>query len=86
MFHGRYSEMRNAAAERGNYLDDLGESLNNVSVSASSYLSQAKNAAVSFDVSSIWLFKSKVECLLLRLVLPAKLSFSSSLVLNSMRG
>ena len=40
--------MTNAAAERGNYLDDLGDSLNNVSMSASNYLSQAKNAAVSF--------------------------------------
>ena len=39
--------MRNATAERGNYLDTLGDSINNVSISAGNYLSQARNAAVS---------------------------------------
>lgn len=43
----RYTEMRNATAERGNYLDTLGDSINNVSISAGNYLSQARNAAVS---------------------------------------
>lgn len=42
----RYSEMTDAAAERGNMLDDLGEQLNNVSVSATNYLTQARNAAM----------------------------------------
>jgi syntaxin-binding protein 5 len=38
--------MTDAAAERGNMLDDLGEQLNNVSVSATNYLTQARNAAI----------------------------------------
>ncbi|WWD20056.1 hypothetical protein CI109_104529 [Kwoniella shandongensis] len=41
-----YSEMTNTAALRGDYLDTLGDSLNNVSASASQYLSQAKNTAM----------------------------------------
>ncbi|WVQ79503.1 hypothetical protein IAT38_001602 [Cryptococcus sp. DSM 104549] len=41
-----YSEMTNAAQERGNYLDSLGEQLNNVSVSAAAYANQARNAAL----------------------------------------
>ena len=39
--------MRNAAEERGNFLDDLGDSLNNMHVSASNYLTSARNTAVS---------------------------------------
>ena len=38
--------MTSAASQRGNYLEGLEEGLNNVSVSASTYLSSAKNAAV----------------------------------------
>ena len=45
--------MTNAAAERGNYIDELGESLNNATMSASNYLSTARNAAVSPGVSSV---------------------------------
>lgn len=41
-----YTELRRAAAERGNYLDTLGDQLNNVSVSATNYLTQARNSAV----------------------------------------
>ncbi|ORY35002.1 lethal giant larvae like, C-terminal-domain-containing protein [Naematelia encephala] len=41
-----YSQMTNAANERQNYLDDLGEQLNNVTISAGQYLSQAKNTAM----------------------------------------
>lgn len=40
--------MRNATLERQGYLDTLGDSLNNVSVSAGNYLSSARNTAVSF--------------------------------------
>jgi hypothetical protein len=43
----RYTQLTNAAYERGNYLDNLGESLNNVTMSATNYVSQAKNTAVS---------------------------------------
>ncbi len=39
--------MTSAVAERGNYLEGLEDSLNNVSMSATNYLSQAKNSAVS---------------------------------------
>jgi hypothetical protein len=46
--------MRNATAERGNYLDTLGDSINNVSISAGNYLSQARNAAVSKSFSLMW--------------------------------
>ena len=42
-----YSEMVDAANERGNYLDDLGETMNQASISAANYLTQARNAAVS---------------------------------------
>ena len=42
-----YTEMRAAAQERGNYLDNLGDSLNSVSISAGNYLSSARNTAVS---------------------------------------
>jgi hypothetical protein len=38
--------MTNAAAERGHMLDDLGDQLNNASISAANYLSQARNAAM----------------------------------------
>ena len=48
-----YTEMRQAAMERGNYLDNLGDQLNSVSVSAGNYLSSAKNAAVSPIVHAI---------------------------------
>jgi len=48
-----YSEMTNATQQRGNYLDDLGESLNNVSMSAANYVSQARNAAVSRRCSGL---------------------------------
>ena len=44
----RYSEMTSAAAERGGYLDGLEDGLQNASITASNYLSSAKNAAVSF--------------------------------------
>lgn len=47
-----YTEMRNAAVERQGYLDSLGEGINNVSVSAGNYLSQARNAAVSASPAS----------------------------------
>jgi hypothetical protein len=43
----RYSEMRNAAEERGTYMDQLNDQLNAASVSASNYLQQARNQAVS---------------------------------------
>lgn len=46
--------MRNATAERGNYLDTLGDSINNVSISAGNYLSQARNAAVSNNFLLMW--------------------------------
>lgn len=38
--------MRNATEERGTYMDQLNESLNNVSVGATAYLQQAKNQAM----------------------------------------
>jgi len=38
--------MTNAAQERGSMLDGLTDSLGHVSVSATSYLSQARNAAL----------------------------------------
>jgi hypothetical protein len=38
--------MRNAAEERGTYMDQLNDSLNNVSVSATNYLQQARNQAM----------------------------------------
>ncbi|OCF31242.1 hypothetical protein I316_07027 [Kwoniella heveanensis BCC8398] len=41
-----YSEMTDAARERGNYLDGLNDSLRDVSVSASNYYNQARNAAM----------------------------------------
>lgn len=41
-----YSEMTNATNERGAYLDDLNDSLNNVSMGVANYLSSAKNAAM----------------------------------------
>ncbi|OCF77713.1 hypothetical protein I204_01711 [Kwoniella mangroviensis CBS 8886] len=41
-----YSEMTDAANQRGNYLDGLNDSLNNVSASASNYYNQARNAAM----------------------------------------
>ena len=43
----RYSEMRNAAEQRGTYMDQLNDQLNAASVSASNYLQQARNQAVS---------------------------------------
>lgn len=46
----RYSEMRNAAEERGTYMDQLNDQLNAASVSASNYLQQARNQAVSFPL------------------------------------
>jgi hypothetical protein len=52
-----YTEMRQAAAERGNYLDNLGDQLNAVSVSAGNYLSQAKNAAVGRSVCATVKYK-----------------------------
>jgi hypothetical protein len=55
-----YSEMRNAALERQGYLDSLGDSLNNVSVSAGSYLASARNTAVSLGLSS-WATGAVVE-------------------------
>jgi len=39
--------MRSAAEERGSYLDDLGEGLQNATISAGNYLTQARNSAVS---------------------------------------
>jgi hypothetical protein len=42
----RYSEMRNATEERGTYMDQLNDSLNNASVSATNYLQQARNQAM----------------------------------------
>ncbi len=45
----RYSEMSTAAYLRGTYLDDLGESLNNATISATNYVTQARNTAVSFS-------------------------------------
>ena len=42
-----YTEMRLATEERGSYIDQLGEQMNNASVSASNYLTQARNNAVS---------------------------------------
>ncbi|WVR08305.1 hypothetical protein IAU60_005358 [Kwoniella sp. DSM 27419] len=41
-----YSEMTDAARERGNYLDGLNDSLRDVSMSASNYVAQARNAAM----------------------------------------
>ncbi|EIW71752.1 hypothetical protein TREMEDRAFT_27343 [Tremella mesenterica DSM 1558] len=41
-----YTELVHATQERGNYLDDLGEHMNQVSISASNYLSSARNAAM----------------------------------------
>jgi hypothetical protein len=43
----RYTEMKRATEERGSYIDQLGEQMNNASVSASNYLTQARNNAVS---------------------------------------
>lgn len=43
----RYSEMTDAANERGRYLEDLGDQLNAASASAANYLNQARTAAVS---------------------------------------
>jgi hypothetical protein len=42
--------MRRATEERGSYIDQLGEQMNNASVSASNYLTQARNNAVSQGV------------------------------------
>lgn len=42
--------MTNAISLRGDVLDMLGESLNNVSTSATQYLGQAKNAAVRLQI------------------------------------
>ena len=39
--------MRNAAEQRGTYMDQLNDQLNAASVSASNYLQQARNQAVS---------------------------------------
>ncbi|WWC93095.1 uncharacterized protein L201_008060 [Kwoniella dendrophila CBS 6074] len=41
-----YSEMTDAATQRGNYLDGLNDSLNSVSASASDYYNHARNAAM----------------------------------------
>jgi len=38
--------MRKATEERGSYIDQLGEQMNNASVSASNYLTQARNNAL----------------------------------------
>lgn len=46
----RYTEMTNAVSLRGDVLDMLGESLNNVSMSATQYLGQAKNTAVRLQI------------------------------------
>lgn len=42
--------MTNAVSLRGDVLDMLGESLNNVSMSATQYLGQAKNTAVRLQI------------------------------------
>lgn len=51
--------MRKATEERGTYMDQLGEQMNQASVSASNYLTQAKNNAVSprllFLAPYVWL-------------------------------
>lgn len=39
--------MRRATEERGGYIDQLGEQMNQASVSAANYLNQARNNAVS---------------------------------------
>ena len=49
----RYTEMRRATEERGTYMDQLGEQMNQASISASNYLTQAKNNAVCCTVPVI---------------------------------
>jgi syntaxin-binding protein 5 len=51
----RYTEMKRATEERGSYIDQLGEQMNNASVSASNYLTQARNNAVSKAILSRFL-------------------------------
>jgi syntaxin-binding protein 5 len=45
--------MTRATEERGSYIDQLGEQMNNASVSASNYLVQARNNAVSSSAEVI---------------------------------
>lgn len=45
--HRRYTEMRRATEERGTYMEQLNDTMNNASISATNYLNQARNNAVS---------------------------------------